>query len=83
MGQPEEDLRGVLVRPYALTRGRTEPLRKIAIEAILLTEALAIAPEVPLILCDARQRESVKHILIGVVEHAIASLRVELAQAGG
>ncbi|GAA5178242.1 ATP/GTP-binding protein [Rugosimonospora acidiphila] len=45
-------------------------------------EALAIGPDVPLVLCDARQRESVKSILITVVEHAIASLRVELARAG-
>ena len=45
-------------------------------------EALAIAPEVPLMLCDARQRESVKSVLITVVEHAIASLRVDLARAG-
>jgi hypothetical protein len=45
-------------------------------------EALAIAPEVPLLLTDARQRDSVKSVLITVVEHAIASLRVELARAG-
>ena len=45
-------------------------------------EALAIAPNVPLMLCDARQRESVKSVLITVVEHAITSLRVELARAG-
>jgi hypothetical protein len=32
-----EDPRGALVRPYAVTRGRTEPLRDIAIEAVLLT----------------------------------------------
>ncbi len=44
-------------------------------------EALAIAPEVPLMLCDARQRESVKRVLITLVEHAIASLRVELARS--
>jgi len=31
------DPRGELVRPYAFTRGRTEPLRDIAIEALLLT----------------------------------------------
>jgi hypothetical protein len=37
MGQPHEDPRGALVRPYAVTRGRTEPLRDIAIEAVLLT----------------------------------------------
>lgn len=45
-------------------------------------EALAIAPEVPLLLCDARQRESVKAVLIAVVEHAIDELRLELARAG-
>jgi hypothetical protein len=32
-----EDPRGALVRPYAVTRGRTEPARDIAIEAILVT----------------------------------------------
>ncbi len=32
-----EDPRGALVRPYAVTRGRTEPTREIAIEAILVT----------------------------------------------
>jgi signal recognition particle receptor subunit beta len=45
-------------------------------------DALSIAPEVPLILCDARDRESAKRVLITVVEHAIASLRVELARTG-
>jgi signal recognition particle receptor subunit beta len=45
-------------------------------------EALAIAPEVPLLLCDARQRESVKGVLISVLEHAINQLRFELARAG-
>ncbi len=32
-----DDPRGELVRPYAVTRGRTEPVREIAIEAILVT----------------------------------------------
>ena len=40
-------------------------------------EALAIAPHVPLILCDARVRDSVKHVLVGVVEHAMATLVAE------
>jgi signal recognition particle receptor subunit beta len=44
-------------------------------------EALAIAPHVPLMLCDARRRDSVKRILIAMVEHAIAELRLELARA--
>jgi len=33
------DPRGALVRPYAVTRGRTEPQRDIAIEAVLITTA--------------------------------------------
>jgi hypothetical protein len=33
----DDDPRGALVRPYAVTRGRTEPTREIAIEAVLLT----------------------------------------------
>src|SRR2546421_6989841 len=44
-------------------------------------EALAISPHVPLMLCDARRRDSVKRVLIGVVEHAISELRLELARA--
>lgn len=31
------DPRGQLIRPYAVTRGRTEPIREVALEAILLT----------------------------------------------
>jgi hypothetical protein len=34
-----EDPRGALVRPYAVTRGRTEPRTDIAMEAVLLTTA--------------------------------------------
>lgn len=37
-------------------------------------EAMSIDPSVPLITCDARQRESTKHTLITLVEHAIALL---------
>jgi hypothetical protein len=37
MEEGREDPRGALVRPYAVTRGRTEPARDIAIEAILTT----------------------------------------------
>jgi hypothetical protein len=36
MEETGEDPRGALVRPYAVTRGRTEPQRDIAIEAILV-----------------------------------------------
>lgn len=40
-------------------------------------EALAIPHHVPLVLCDARQRQSVKHVLITVVEHSMTMLRAE------
>jgi Protein of unknown function (DUF742) len=35
-----QDPRGALVRPYAVTRGRTEPRTDLAIEAILTTNAV-------------------------------------------
>jgi uncharacterized protein DUF742 len=37
VAQPAHDPRGALVRPYAVTRGRTEPKQHIAIEAVLVT----------------------------------------------
>ncbi|MEV0965754.1 MULTISPECIES: ATP/GTP-binding protein [unclassified Streptomyces] len=33
--------------------------------------ALDLDPEVPLLMCDARERESVKSVLVAVVEHAL------------
>lgn len=42
-----------------------------------IREALAISANVPLILCDARHRDSVKQVLVGVVEHAMATLVAE------
>lgn len=41
MGQPH-DPRGNLVRPYAVTRGRTEPQRDIPIEAVLVASQAAV-----------------------------------------
>ena len=35
-------------------------------------QALDLDPDVPLMLCDARDRESVKETLVGVVQHAMA-----------
>jgi signal recognition particle receptor subunit beta len=34
--------------------------------------ALDLDPEVPLLMCDARERESAKDVLVAVVEHALA-----------
>ncbi|MEV5243474.1 ATP/GTP-binding protein [Streptomyces cinnamoneus] len=36
-------------------------------------DALDLDPEVPVVLCDARDRESVKHVLVSVVEHALTA----------
>jgi uncharacterized protein len=43
-------------------------------------EALAIGADVPLVLCDARERESVKHALVELVQHALARA-TELARS--
>ncbi|MEV0153661.1 ATP/GTP-binding protein [Micromonospora sp. NPDC050686] len=40
-------------------------------------ESLAIASDVPLVLVDARRRESVKQVLVTVVEHAMLRLQAE------
>jgi signal recognition particle receptor subunit beta len=45
-------------------------------------EALAIAADVPLVLCDARHRESVKHVLIVMVKHSLTLLHAQQARAG-
>lgn len=37
MERAADDPRGALIRPYAVTRGRTEPQREIRIEAVLVT----------------------------------------------
>jgi signal recognition particle receptor subunit beta len=48
-----------------------------------IQDALSISPDVPLILCDARVRESVKEVLITLVEHAMARLRAERQRESG
>ncbi|GFJ81471.1 hypothetical protein Phou_056510 [Phytohabitans houttuyneae] len=48
--------------------------------------ALALAPDVPVVLCDARSRESVKQVLISLVEYALTLLlrgRADPAPAPG
>ena len=42
MEEHREDPRGALVRPYAVTRGRTEPRRDIALEAVLVASPTAV-----------------------------------------
>ncbi|MGW1201027.1 GTP-binding protein [Streptomyces sp. NPDC002536] len=36
-------------------------------------DALDLDPEVPVVMCDARERESAKEVLVSVVEHALAT----------
>jgi len=40
-----------------------------------IREALAISPSTPLVMCDARARESVKQTLIALVEYVVAMYR--------
>ena len=44
-------------------------------------EALAIPADVPMVLCDARQRESVRHLLIVMVQQSLALVRQQQRQA--
>ncbi|MYW64901.1 ATP-binding protein [Streptomyces sp. SID8379] len=41
--------------------------------ADMVRQALDLDPGVPVVLCDAREKDSVKNVLIGVVEHAAAA----------
>src|SRR5215469_3330858 len=43
--------------------------------------ALGLDPEVPVVLCDARQRSSARDVLVALVEHALR--RLQRAQAAG
>jgi hypothetical protein len=64
------DPRGALVRPYAVTRGRTEPRSNIPIEAVLVATASAVA--------EARFAGHDKHRLAQLCEPRAQSL-AELA----
>jgi signal recognition particle receptor subunit beta len=48
-----------------------------------IRDALTLPQDVPLVLCDARHRESVKHVLITLVEYVMAlHLQGQAAVAG-
>ena len=55
--------------PYLVALNRFDGLLKHQVDDV--REALAIAPRVPVVSCDARDRESTKRTLIGLVEHAM------------
>jgi hypothetical protein len=87
---PRRDPRGQLIRPYAVTRGRTEPTRDIAIEAILVTtprgrqEAAFAGRDKQMIadLCDGRAlslAEIASHLRVplGVARVLVADMATE------
>jgi signal recognition particle receptor subunit beta len=47
----------------------------------MIREALDLDPDVPVVICDARSRESVKEVLISAVTHALTRHRAMRAQA--
>jgi uncharacterized protein len=47
-----------------------------------VTDALDLDPGTPVVLCDARQRESVKHVLVSLVRHTIGWNRAIRERAG-
>ncbi|MFY1635936.1 GTP-binding protein [Solwaraspora sp. WMMB335] len=61
--------------PYLVALNCFDGAPRYEIEEI--REALAIAPHVPLVMCDARSRDSTKNVLVNVVQHAMATLRAE------
>jgi signal recognition particle receptor subunit beta len=61
--------------PYVVALNRFDDAPQYELAEI--REALAIPPEVPLVSCDARHRESVKQVLVTVVEHAMVRLQAE------
>jgi signal recognition particle receptor subunit beta len=48
-----------------------------------IREALAIGPEVPVVVCDARARESVKQVLISLVEYVLTLRRARATVDAG
>ncbi|WP_432096708.1 GTP-binding protein [Streptomyces sp. bgisy100] len=55
--------------PFTLAVNCFDGAERFAAETV--REALDLDPEVPVILCDARDRDSTKEVLISVVEHAM------------
>jgi uncharacterized protein len=48
---------------------------------VAIRDALDLDPDVPVVVCDARQRESVKEVLITIVTHALTRHRLDQAEA--
>ncbi|MDN5932975.1 MAG: ATP/GTP-binding protein [Pseudonocardia sp.] len=56
--------------PYVVGLNCFDGLQQHRVEDV--REAMSIDPAIPIVTCDARNRESTKHALIALVEHAMA-----------
>ncbi len=56
--------------PFVVAVNCFEGMRHHSLESI--TQALNLAPDVPVIACDARRRDSSRDVLVALAEHAIA-----------
>lgn len=59
--------------PFLVAVNCFEGVRRHRVEAV--RTALDLDPHVPVVLCDARERESVKQVLIALVEHVMTRTR--------
>jgi len=55
--------------PYVVALNRFDGMLSHQVQDV--REAMAISPNIPMVSCDARDRESTKQTLIGLVEHAM------------
>jgi uncharacterized protein len=55
--------------PYVVALNRFDGVLTHRIDDV--REAMAISPGIPMVSCDARDRDSTKQTLIGLVEHAM------------
>ncbi len=59
--------------PFVVAVNCFDGVRRHPLESI--TQALNLAPDVPVIACDARRRDSSRDVLVALAEHAIARFR--------
>ncbi|AVT32328.1 ATP-binding protein [Plantactinospora sp. BC1] len=67
--------------PFIVAVNCFEGARQYQLDEV--TQALSLDPGVPVVLCDARRRESGKEVLIAVLEHAMRSHRAMSAANAG
>ncbi|GAA3850082.1 MULTISPECIES: ATP/GTP-binding protein [Amycolatopsis] len=62
--------------PFVVALNQFPGARRHSVDAV--REALSVAPDVPVITCDARSADSTKQTLITTSEHAMAQMRARL-----